>query len=136
METISIDTDISVICIRTESFPGGITKAKQELKHRVPHFSKRRYFGILREEETDGVEYKAGVEEKFQGEACKLNCENFMIRSGHYVGLTIKDYTMDIQIISSLFRKLIALPGIDPEGYCIQWYVNDKDVRCMVRLDS
>jgi hypothetical protein len=23
---------------------------------------------------------------------------------------------------------------LDPEGYCVEWYFNDRDVKCMIRL--
>lgn len=42
----------------------------------------------------------------------------------------------DIQRIGNAFEKLLSQPGLDPEGYCVEWYFNDKDIRCMVRLDN
>ena len=33
-------------------------------------------------------------------------------------------------------QMLISQPDIDPNGYCLEWYLNDMDVRCMVRLDD
>jgi hypothetical protein len=31
---------------------------------------------------------------------------------------------------------LLTQPNIDPNGYCLEWYLNGKDVRCMVRLKN
>jgi len=42
----------------------------------------------------------------------------------------------DIDSIGAAFNKLIQLSDIDPQGYCIEWYLSDKDVRCMVRVVS
>ena len=30
------------------------------------------------------------------------------------------------------FEKLISYPNIDTSGYCIEWYYNDNDVKCMI----
>ena len=48
--------------------------------------------------------------------------------------LLIENYIIDITAIAKAFQLLIAYPGIDPEGYCIEWYLNENDVRCMIRI--
>lgn len=40
----------------------------------------------------------------------------------------------DIPAIGKAFKELLAIPGIDPEGACVEWYLSNKDVQCMVRL--
>jgi hypothetical protein len=40
----------------------------------------------------------------------------------------------DIPAIGNTFQELLETPGIDPNGYCVEWYINDKDVICMIRL--
>jgi len=40
----------------------------------------------------------------------------------------------DIPAIQKAFNLLIAQPGLDPEGYCVEQYINQKDMICMVRL--
>jgi hypothetical protein len=40
----------------------------------------------------------------------------------------------DIQSIERAFKRLLSYPGIDPQAYCVEWYLDGKDVRCMVRL--
>jgi len=42
----------------------------------------------------------------------------------------------DLQSIGKAFHELISQPEIDPNGYCLEWYLNQSDVRCMVRLDD
>lgn len=41
----------------------------------------------------------------------------------------------DISSIDKSFKTLLTDPRIDPEGYCVEWYLNAKDVQCMVRLN-
>ena len=48
--------------------------------------------------------------------------------------MLVKDYVKDITQIQKAFDQLLEHPAIDPEGYCVEWYFNDKDVTCMVRL--
>jgi len=40
----------------------------------------------------------------------------------------------NIPAIGETFQKIIADPRIDPQGVCVEWYFNNKDVRCMVRM--
>ena len=47
---------------------------------------------------------------------------------------SINNYMKDIPAIGNAFQQLTALPDIDAQGYCVEWYLNDKDVKCMVRI--
>jgi len=40
----------------------------------------------------------------------------------------------DVAAIADAFRTLTALPEIDREGCCVEWYLTQDDVRCMVKL--
>lgn len=40
----------------------------------------------------------------------------------------------DLPAIGKAFEQLTALPGIDPAGYCVEWYESQKNVKCMVRM--
>ncbi len=50
------------------------------------------------------------------------------------MSITINDYAKDIMSIDRAFKELLALPDLDPQGYCVEWYYNEKDVKCMIRL--
>lgn len=134
MEKFTLEDDIKVFCETAKSFPDGIMKAHQELHSIIPSSAERKYFGISRLNGKGIIIYKAAAEEIYQGEAEELGCEKFMIESGPYISLLIEDYLGDIQLIGKAFQLLTAYPGIDPEGYFIEWYLNEKDVRCMVKL--
>ncbi len=92
-----------------------------------------KFYGISRPERGT-IEYKAAVEELYQGEAEKLQCETMILKKGKYISLTISDYAKDMQSFGRAFSELLTNPAIDPEGYCVEWYFNDKDVKCMIRL--
>jgi hypothetical protein len=42
----------------------------------------------------------------------------------------------NIPKVKETFQKLLAQPDVDPNGYCLEWYLNDKDMKCMVKLGA
>jgi len=136
METINLDKDIKVLCVTAKSFPDGIMDAFDQLHSLVPIAEIGRQFGISQPNESGKIVYKAAMEEVHDGEAQLLGCEPFVIRKGKYIFLDRIDFMQDLQSIGTAFQKLISQPNIDPNGYCLEWYLNEKDVRCMVRLDD
>lgn len=133
METIFFDTDIIVMYVEASSFPDGVLAAHQKLHSMIPYSTERKYLGISRPE-NGTIIYEAGAEEISAGEAEKLNLNTITLAKGKYASISIHDYMKDIPSIGNAFTQLTALPNIDPQGYCVEWYVNDKDVKCMVRL--
>lgn len=133
METVFFDKDIKVMYVEASSFPDGILAAHQTLHKMIPYSTERKYLGISRPE-NGSIIYKAGAEEIIPGEAEKLNLNIITLPKGKYACISIHDYMKDIQSIGNAFTQLTDLPNIDPQGYCVEWYVNDKDVKCMVRL--
>ena len=136
METINLDNDINVLSVTAKTFPDGIMEAFDQLNSIVPLSEKGRQFGISRPSEGGSIVYKAAMEEVNEGEAEKLGCEPFVIKKGKYLFVDRNDFMKDLPGIGKAFQMLISQPNIDPNGYCLEWYLNDKDVRCMVRLDD
>ncbi len=135
METIRIDKDIAVFYVTAGSFPSGIMDAHQRLHALVPFSHTRRYFGISRPEQGTIV-YRAGAEELVPGEGKHLGCETMVLKKGKYIVDTIKNYQENIESIGETFQTLLAKPNLDPQGYCIEWYFNTTDVRCMIRMQE
>jgi hypothetical protein len=133
METIVLGKDIKVFYITASSFRLGIGAAHEKLHALVPSSAGRRFFGISRPE-NGHIVYKAAAEEMEEGEAEKLNCDTLVLEKGKYISLTLHDYLKDLQSIGNAFKQLLSCPGLDPQGYCVECYLNDKDMRCMVRL--
>ncbi len=133
METITIDNNIKVFYVTAKSFPDGIMEAHEKLHALVPFLTNRKYFGISRPENS-AIVYKAASEEINPGEAEKLNLDTLVLKKGKYISLSINDYMKGIQSIDRAFKKLLLYPGLDPQGYCVEWYQNGKDVKCMIRL--
>ncbi|RZA01440.1 MAG: transcriptional regulator [Sphingobacteriaceae bacterium] len=133
METIIFENDIKVLYMQATSFPDGILAAHQKLHGIIPFSAERKYYGISRPEDG-AINYKAGAEELNPAEAQKFGLDSITLPKGKYACISITNYMKNIQAIGQAFDELTALPNIDPQGYCVEWYISDKDVKCLVRL--
>jgi|SRR5437868_8550910 len=134
MENYTIENDINVLCVEAPSFPAGVKDAYDQLMAKIASNPNRRIFGLSWGSPDGSIIYKAAAEELFPGEADKSGCESFTIRKGEYISEFIEDFHKDLQSIGTTFKKLLSQPGIDPQGYCLEIYPNNKDVRCLVPL--
>ena len=139
METLTFDKNLKVFYVTASSFPDGVMAAHEQLNKIAPAGPGRKHFGLSRPEPDSRppgtIVYRAAAEELNPGEAEKYNCGTLLLRKGKYACFTVKDFRANIQAIDKTFQTLLALPNLDPEGYCVEWYFNDKDVKCMVRLE-
>ena len=133
METITIDKDITVMYVTASSFPDGIMEAHKKLHELVPFSTERQYYGISRPE-NGTIVYRAAAEKLHAGEAEKFHLDELVLKKGKYTSLTIHDYMKDWESMPRAFKELLADPGIDPQGYCVEWYLSKTAVTCMVRL--
>jgi len=129
-----LDKDIKVMCVKASSFPAGVMEAHQNLHSKVPFSTERKYFGLSRPENGGGIVYKAAAQEIKDGEAEELGLESFTIKKGAYTSIQVHNYMQDTKNIGEAFNQLLTNPGIDPQGYCLEWYISDKDVLCLVPL--
>ena len=134
MEIFNVERDIKVFCVTADSFPAGVKKAHEDLHSKLPTTEGRKFFGLSWATENGSIIYKAAVEESYDGEAEKAGCEIFIIRKGKYISEFIPNFWSDMSAIGKTFKELLAYPGIDPKGYCLEMYESIKDVRCLVPL--
>ena len=136
MEIIVVEKDIHLICKQASSFPEGIGAAFKELEQLIGNTDSRTFYGLSRPEGSNGIVYKAAVAELYDGEAGKLQVESYVIKKGNYIGETITNWRSDETTIGKAFQQLLHDNRIDfKDGICVERYLNDKDVVCMVRLD-
>jgi hypothetical protein len=134
METYIIEKDLYCHCIKATSFPEGVLAAHQLLQSLFAFDGKRKFYGISRPEGTGEIAYWAAVEKTDDDNLQDNRPETFVILKGQYSGIDIKNFRSDIQAIGRTFQQLLVHPELDPNGYCLEWYYNMNDVRCMVRL--
>ncbi|HSV12270.1 MAG TPA: hypothetical protein VLI68_15940 [Hanamia sp.] len=135
METKILEKDIKVFYVTATSFPQGIGEAIQKLHSLFPFSKERRIFGISRPENNSGIIYRAAAEEMYEGEAEKLQCKTLIIPKGKYIAILVNDFRKDVMSIDRAFQQLLKKPDLDPQGYCVELYDNEKEaVTCMIRL--
>jgi aryl-alcohol dehydrogenase-like predicted oxidoreductase len=84
--------------------------------------------------EAGDIIYKAAAEELIPGELSKHQLEPFTIRKGDYIYMDVKNFMQNIPAIGQAFNELKSDKRIDPEGVALEWYLNEADVRCMIRI--
>jgi predicted transcriptional regulator YdeE len=135
--TTIIEKDIKVFYIKATSFPQGIEEAMQKLQSLFSFTKERQIFGLSRPENNEGIIYLAAAEELYDGEAENMQCNTLIIPKGRYIAIEIIDFRKDLMNIGRAFQQLLKAPNLDPQGYCVEWYANDKEaVTCMIRLDE
>jgi hypothetical protein len=136
-EKYFIDKDIKVVCVKADSFPEGIGDAWKKLFSILPNAEQRKLYGISYGGENGKVIYRAGAEALHAGEADQLQIETFIIKRGEYLGEVLEDWRNYESQIGKIFQELLEDPRIDKkQGYCLEIYFNQKDVRCLVLLNS
>jgi hypothetical protein len=132
MEKYQLPADISVLYVTATSFPDGVMAAWEKLHSLTPRPKTRKYFGISRPDHGTIV-YKAAVatEEDLKAQPDQ---EPFVIPKGTYISTFIPDFMKDPGQIGRCFEELLKVPGLDPQGFCLEIYEGEKDVRCMIRL--
>lgn len=109
-------------------------EAHQKLHSFVPFTNDRKYFGISRPE-NGNIVYKAATEETFPNEAEKYGCQTVVIKKGKYISTLVKNFRENPHKIKVAFENLIKHNDLDPEGYCVEWYLdNENAVNCIIRL--
>lgn len=135
MEKYSINKDINTICITAASFPDGVMEAHQQLHALLPEAATRTFYGISHGSSNGSIIYKAAAAEKHEGEAKQLQCETFTIRKGSYISQALHNWMQDTSMVGKTFRELLQYPGIDKNGYCLEIYLNDNEMLCLVKLN-
>ncbi|MBE2219298.1 MAG: transcriptional regulator [Ignavibacteria bacterium] len=134
MEIYKIDRDFDVLYVQAKSFPDGIEEAYRKLEKILPQNGKRKFFGISYGGENGNIVYKAAAEESYPGESKKYKLDSFTIGNGNYISETITNWRSNPGLIGSTFQKMLKQQNIKPDGYCLEIYINETDVQCLVPL--
>jgi len=134
MDSFILGEDIQVMYVAATDFPEGVERAHIQLHAMLTEKERRRFFGISWPDKDGHIIYKAACDEMEPGEAQKLGLETFTIKSGPYNSFYIKDFMEDMGSMKRAFKLLLEQHEVDPDGYCLEWYIGDNDVKCMVPL--
>lgn len=134
MEIYKIEKDITLMYVEAASFPDGIEEAFKKLEALLPKQENRNFFGISYMGENNNIIYKAAAEESYPGESEKYHLNSFTVRNGNYISETITNWRNNVSLIGSTFQKMLEQQNIKPDGYCLEIYINETDVQCLVPL--
>ena len=134
MDTYTFENDLTVYCLTATSFPAGVAEVYNKLHATYPPGNGRTYFGISWPDGKGALKYKAAVSLAETDDAPSEAFTPFVIKKGNYLSEDIHNFMADVQSIGRLFQKMIQDPSIEPNGYCLEMYLNPNDVRCMVKL--
>lgn len=135
MEKVIFQQDIPVVRVAAASFPNGVMAAYEKLHSVLPAEEGRQTFGISQGDEDENILYWAATNIIDEQDQQKSGFEPFTIRKGAYASVLVKDFDKDIPIIGHTFEALLTHPELDSEeGYCLEIYLNDHDVQCLVKL--
>ncbi len=133
MKTITQENDITVFGVKAETFPEGITAAYNKLNEILPDMSGRQVYGLSWMED-DKIIYYAAINESEPGEGDKHGCLTRVLKKGNYISKTINEFMDHIPELGKTFEEMFRTYDYDPEGCCVEYYFNDKDVECRLRL--
>ncbi|MCX6319156.1 MAG: transcriptional regulator [Bacteroidetes bacterium] len=134
MNRFPLDHPISVYTVKASSFPEGVQAAHMYLHSLVSFSTKRKYFGISHGSPEKEIIYYAAAEELEKGELEKHGLATFILEAGDYLYVDIPDFMKNISAIGQAFAALLQEPHIDPQGACVEWYLDQHTCRCMVRV--
>lgn len=135
MEIINRSKNQNVLCVKADKFPEGIKDAFDKLYVSLTNPEKRTFYGISYMGENGEIIYKAAADELSEKESEETGFERFTIEKGDYISKRIEDFMNNIPKIGETFNELFKDERIDKvKGYCLEEYVNNKDVICMIKL--
>lgn len=133
MEKYKLNNDINVFGFEVKTFPAGIGEAFDSLVKKIPEGLGRDYFGITFRNSEDKVVYLATAIEKEDGEAEKYHYDRYTIKKGDYATERVLDWRKKTDSIKYVFEKLFK-SAKGAVGPCVEWYKDESEMLCMVRL--
>lgn len=134
MEKVIFQQDIPTLRVAATSFPTGVGQAYEDLHSVLPAQEGRQTYGISQGGEGGKILYWAATNILDEKDQEQSGFEPFTIRKGSYASVLVRDFHKDVPIIGRTFEGLLAHPELDPQGYCLEIYLNDHDVQCLVKL--
>jgi predicted transcriptional regulator YdeE len=133
MTEYTLENDVPVIGAQVKTFPDGIGEAFDRLISMLPDGMHRPCYGICYGTEK-GIHYIAAIAGS-TSEAATLNLQSYIIPKGDYVVKSIANWRDKLPAIKEAFHELLSGDCADISRPCIEWYKNDNEMLCMLKLD-
>lgn len=133
METYEIASPILVITEIAEDFGKGIGDAFVRLAEKLENNGQKRdCYGIVLNEE-DGMNYYAAFTELYDGEAVEKELSTYVISSGKYQSIRVREWNKNILHIGPTFDQILKSGKVDTSSPCIEFYKTEQELLCMVK---
>lgn len=136
MEFVTISEDILTFYVQATSFPEGVLVAWQTLHKMMANPQSRTYYGISHPDNAGKIKYMAAVLAENESEARQYGCPSFTVRKGRYVSKTLKNYMENPSLIAETFQELLQTGAIAKDGYCLEMFTSDNEMKCLVLLEN
>ncbi|RAV98998.1 hypothetical protein [Pseudochryseolinea flava] len=133
MEKITVQTPIQLVAKQVKTFPAGIGETFDHLANVLPHSMSRAYYGISWMEGEDII-YYAAAQQQHSEEIDQFALEPWTIESGDYLSITVLNWRSKTDSIKDVFHDLMQDKRIDDTKPCVEWYVSDYKMLCMIKL--
>jgi len=132
MNSITFQNDLHVCGLEVISFPEGISETFDTLVQAVPGGFTRSFFGVSFMRDQKMV-YVACFEKKPSEVISALPLTNLTIEKGTYLAEPIKDWRSKTRTLNQVFRKMLAHEQADHTKPCVEWYLNEYEMMCLVK---
>jgi hypothetical protein len=133
METFTLPHAIPVAGFQVESFPLGISDAFEELASLLPKRKDQSYYGITKMD-ANGTKYFVAAANVSIEEHTKLR--QLLIADGVYRVRVVRDWQRNLSAIPHIFHELLQQKDVEHGAPCVEWYKDDKEMLCMVKLQT
>lgn len=134
MEVNDLPKDIRVFGFEVKSFPNGINQAFDTLIKQVSGTGEpRSYYGISTMA-NGKITYYVTAEEVHEGEAEKYGYQRQVFERGKYLVVTLKNWKQNTNSIKDLCHQLVSDARTDKSKPMIEWYKNDDEMMCMLKM--
>ncbi len=133
MEIYNQTKNIKVFGLQVKTFPLGIGEAFEALAKSITDGYNRSYYGISYFNEAGQIVYKAAAQETYEGEAKKYDYDQYLIEKGEYLMEPVKDWRKKTDCIKDIFHTMMEDSRAGDTSTCIEWYIDDDDMLCLIK---
>ena len=133
MEIFQLPQEYRLLCKKVNKFPEGIGDAFENLYRQLPCPHKRNYFGISWMDEQQQVNYQVAAERRAD-DVCE-EFEDRVLPKATYLVVRIMNWYEHLSDIKGVFGALMADMRTDKSFPCVEWYLSDDEMLCMMKIN-
>jgi hypothetical protein len=135
MEVFQLKEDIHAMGFQVKSFPDGIGDAFNTLLNKIDGGLNRAYYGISYMTPAHEILYNAAAEVLNPREPEQYDLQRYIISKGNYRAVALRDWRKNLHMIKEIFTE-INCDSLTAGSPCIEWYKDEEEMICMVKLNG